>query len=152
MREDPSNSNLTKSLSTSANHLKRTKTEAVWRFFEGVFSQREVRIKDGDQSGSYRHLKWMDFEGKKLRCSQFINDTESSFLRDTGLIRDRWVQWSGSLFNTRSITLDPNIIEDLKIWPPCAPLEDLPLIFDLEKNIKSMSTGRLLDPMISPLN
>ena len=35
---------------------------------------------------------------------------------------DRWVQWFSSSLNTSSPALEPNIVEELKMWAPCTPL------------------------------
>ena len=111
MRADPGNSNLRKSLKTAGKRLKRVRIEAVQRFFEKFVSQLEVRIKDSDQASFYKHLKGMDFEGKKPCSSHYIKDAEGSLLRDMGLIRNRWVQWFSTLLNTKSPALHPNIVE-----------------------------------------
>ena len=60
MRADPSNSNLRRALNEAGRRLKRARIEAVQRFFEEFVSQLEVRIKDGDQAGFYKHLKGME--------------------------------------------------------------------------------------------
>ena len=78
---------------------------------------------------------------------------EGSLRRDMALICDRWVQWFSSLLSTKSPALDPNIVEELKVWPPCTPLDDLPSIFEEEETIESMSiVKRLLDSMSLTLN
>ena len=83
----------------------------------------------------------------------YIKDAEGASLRDMGLIRDRWVQWFSSLLKTKLSTLDPGIVEELKVWPPCTPLDDLPSIFEEEETIESMSiVKRLLDSMSLTLN
>ena len=48
-------------------------------------------------------------------------------MRDVGLIRERWIRWFHQLLNTKSSTLDPNIVDELKVWPPCNPLDDAPV-------------------------
>ena len=64
LRADPGNSNLRKSLKTAGKRHKRVRIEAVQRFFGEFVSRLEVRIKDSDQAGFYKHLKGMDFEVK----------------------------------------------------------------------------------------
>ena len=71
----------------------------------------------------------MDFEGNRSCSFAYIKDEEDRRLRDTGLIRDRWVQPFRTSFNTKSPVLDPDIVEELKVWPPFMPLDDLPSIF-----------------------
>ena len=89
---DPSSRNLRKYLKAGGKRRKRVRVEAVQRFFEEFVSQLEVRIKDGDQGGFYKHLKGMDLEGR-ISCSvQYIKDEEGRLLRDMEHNRDRWVQ------------------------------------------------------------
>ena len=108
-----------------------------------------MRIKDSAQVGFYKHLKKMDFEGKKS-CSHNIKDAEGSLFRDKGLIRDRWVQWLSTLLNAKSPALDRNIVEELKVRPPCTPLDDLPSMFDVEEPIKRMSNRKAVGPNEPP--
>ena len=80
-------------------------------------------------------------------CSvQYIKGEEGRQLRDNGLIRDRWVQWFTTLLSAKSPALDLNIVESLKVWPLCIPLDDLPFIFEVEENIKSMSNRKAAGP------
>ena len=72
-RADPGNSNLRRTLKAAGKRLKRVRIEAMRRFFEELFSQFEVRIKDG--SGRfYKYLKRTDFKGKILCSFQYIKD------------------------------------------------------------------------------
>lgn len=73
-------------------HLKRVRVDATQRLFEEPASLREVRIKDGDQSGSYKYSKAMDSEGNKSCGSQYIKNANADLLHDMRLTRDWWVQ------------------------------------------------------------
>ena len=46
----------------------------------------------------------------------------------------------------KSPALDPNIVEELKLWPPCTSLDDLPSTFEVEETIKSMSNRKSVGP------
>ena len=59
LRTDPANSNLRRTLKAAGTRLKCVRFEVVQRFFEEFVSQLEVRIRDGDQAGFYKHLKGM---------------------------------------------------------------------------------------------
>ena len=60
-----------------------------------------------------------------------------------GLIHDRWVQWFSTVRRTKSPALDLNIVEELKLWPPCVPLDDLPSpMFEVEETITSKSNRK----------
>ena len=72
----------------------------------------------------------MNLEGR-ISCSvQYIKDEEGRLLRDMGLTCDRRVQRFNSLLNTKSRALDRCVVEELKVWPPCARLDDLLSLFE----------------------
>ena len=48
--------------------------------------------------------------------------------------------------NTRSAALDQNIVEELKVWPPCIPFEYLASTFEVEETIKSMLNRKAVGP------
>ena len=52
-------------------------------------------------------------EGKRRFNSQYIKYKEGRLLRDNALIRKRWVRWFHKLVNTKSPTLDPNILDEV---------------------------------------
>ena len=84
------------------------------RFFEDCVSQLEGRIREGDQFVFFKHLKGMDVEVKRTFNSQYIKDEEGRLLRDNALICERWVRWLHKLLSTKSPTLDPSIVDELK--------------------------------------
>ena len=45
-------------------------------------------------------------------------------------------------YYSKSPALDLNVVEELKVWPPCIPLDDSPSIFEVEETIKSMSNRK----------
>ena len=120
-------------MKATTKQLKRTRAEAVQRFFEDYVSQLEGRIREGDQFGFYKHLKGMDVERKRTFNSQYIQDEEGRLLRDSALIRERWVRWFHKLLGTKPPTLDPSIVDELKQWPPCRPLDDVPSRYEVEE-------------------
>ena len=85
----------------------------------------------------------MDLDGRRSCSVQYIKDDEDRLLGDMELIRDRCVQWFSTLLNTKSPALDLNIVEELKVWPPCVSLDDLPSIFEVEETIKNRSNRNL---------
>ena len=87
-------------MKATSKQLKRTRTEAVPRFFEDYVSQLEGHIREGDQVGFYKHLKGIYEEGKRTLNSQYIEDEEGRFLRDNARIRERRVRWLYKLLNT----------------------------------------------------
>ena len=78
----------------------RVRFDGVQRLFEEFVGQLEVRIKEGDQAGFYKHLKEMDLEGRRSCSVIYIKDEECILLQDIELIRDRWVQWFSTLLST----------------------------------------------------
>ena len=83
----------------------------------------------------------MDVEGKMTLNSQYIRDEEGRFIRDIGLIKERWVRWFHKLLNTKSPTLDPTITDELKVWPPCSSLDYVPSRYEVEEAIRAMANS-----------
>ena len=65
VRSAPDDRGLRQVLKATTKQLKRTREEAVRRFFIDYVSQLKRRIREGDQSSFYKHLKGMDVEGKR---------------------------------------------------------------------------------------
>ena len=126
--------------------LKCTRAEAVQRFFEDYVSQLEGRVREGGQFGFYKHLKGMDVEGKRKFDSQYIKDEKGRLLRDNALIRERWVRWLHKLLNTKSPILDPSNVDELKQWPPCRPLHDVPSTYEVEEAIRALANRKAVGP------
>ena len=54
-------------------------------------------------------------------------------------MRERWVRWFHKLLNAKSPTLDPTITDELKVWPSCSPLDDVPSRYEVEEAIRAMA-------------
>ena len=145
-RSAPNDRGLRQALKATTKQLKRTRAQAVERFFEDYVSQLEGRIREGAQFGFYKHLKGMDVKGKRTFNSQYIKDEEGRLLRDNALIRERWVRWFHKLLNTKSPTLDPSIVDELKQWPPCRPLDDVPSKYEVEEAIRALANRKVVGP------
>ena len=88
----------------------------------------------------------MVVERKMIFNLQYIRDEEGRFLRDIGLIRERWVRWFHELLNTKSPALDPTITDELKVCPPCSPLDDDPSRYEVEEAIRVMANRKAVGP------
>ena len=88
----------------------------------------------------------MDVEGKRPFNSQYIKDEEGRLLRDTALFRERWVMWFNKLLSTKPPTLDPSIVDELKQWPPCKPLDDVPFRYEVEEAILALANRKAVGP------
>ena len=96
-----------------------------------------------DSTSTSRRWTWT---GRRFFNSQYIRDDEGRFLRYIELIRESWVSWFHKLLNTKSPTLDPTITNELKVWPPCSPLEDLPSRYEVEDVIRAMANRKVVGP------
>ena len=68
---------------------------------------------------------------------------ESRLLRDYVLIRERWMRWFHKLLNIESPTLDPVMVDELKQWASCRPLDDVPFRYEVkEEAIRAWLTER----------
>ena len=88
----------------------------------------------------------MDVEGKRTFNSEYIRGEEGRLLRDFGFIRERWVRWFHKLLNAKSPTLDPTITDELKVWSPCSPLDDVPSRYEVEEAIRAMANSKAIGP------
>ena len=114
VRSAPNDRGLRRALKATTKQLKRTRAEAGQRFFEDYVSRPERRIREGGLLGFYKHLKGMDVEGRRTFNSQNIKDEKGRLLQGSSLIRERGVRWIRKLLNTKSPTLDPSIVGELK--------------------------------------
>ena len=88
----------------------------------------------------------MHVEGKRTFNSQCIKNEEGRLLRDNTLIRKRWVRWFDKLLSTKSPTLDPSNVDELKQWPPCRPLDDVPSRYEVEEAIRALANRTAVGP------
>ena len=109
------------------------------RFFWEIGRKLEIRTREGDQAGFYKHLQTMNLEGKRDCCSVYVKDENDVLLRDVELIHERWVRWFHTPPNTKSPRLDPNIAEGLDQWPENMPLEAQPTMQELTDAIRSLA-------------
>ena len=50
-------------------------------------------------------------------------------------------EWGG-FTNFSSPTLDPSIVDELKQWPPCRPLDDVPPRYEVEEAIRALANRK----------
>ena len=92
LRAEPHNSNLRKAVKVAGTNLRKVRKAAVQSFFWDFVRKLEARAREGDQAGSYKHLRTMDLEGKRDHSSAYVKDEGGVLLRDVDLIRDRWAR------------------------------------------------------------
>ena len=67
-------------------------------------------------------------------------------LRDNTLIREQWVRWFHKMLNTKSPTHDPSIVDELKQWPPCRPLDDVSSRYEVKEAIRALANRKAVGP------
>ena len=67
-------------------------------------------------------------------------------LWENALIREWWVRRFHKLLNTKSPTLDPSIVDEVKQWPPCRPLDDVPSRCEVEEAIRPLTNRKEVGP------
>ena len=50
------------------------------------------------------------------------------------------------LAGTGSLYIDPSIVDELKQWPPCRPLDDVPSRYEVEEAIRALANRRAVGP------
>ena len=146
LRAEPRNSNLRQVVKMAGKNLRKVRKAAVLSFFWDFVRKLETRTREGDQAGSYKHLKTMNLEGKRDRSSTYVKDENGVLLRDVELIRERWVRWFHTLLNAKSPRLDPNVAEGLDQWPENMPLGVQPTMQELTDAIRSLANGKAVGP------
>ena len=56
------------------------------------------------------------------------------------------MRWFHKLLNTKSPTLDASIVDELKQWPPCRPLDDVPSRYEVEEAIRALANRKAVGP------
>ena len=126
--------------------LIHTCAQAVQRFLKDYVNQLEGRIRKDDQFGFYKHVKGMDVEQKRTFSSLYVKDEECRLLRDNAVIPERWVRWFHKLLTTKSPTLDPSIVDELKQWSPCRPLDYVPSMYEEEEATRALPNRKAVGP------
>ena len=81
-------------------------------FEEAHLAETERLLGNNDQRGFCKHLMNMvGLKGTKARSKQFIRDEDGTPLREKVRIRERWSEFCHKLRNTKSLKLDPTIID-----------------------------------------
>ena len=128
-------------------NLPKVRKAAVLSIFWDFVRQLETRTREGDQAGSFKHLKTMNLKWKQDRSSAYVKDKKNGvLLRDFELIRERWVQWFHTLLNAKSPRLDPNIADGLDQWAENMPLGVQPTMQELTDAICSLANGKAVGP------
>ena len=71
-----------------------------------------------NMSGLYKHLKKsVDLGGRQSGGQQYVTDENGVLLKDKGEILQRWARFFNILLNTKSPTLNPVIIEEVRQRP-----------------------------------
>ena len=85
----PNDRGLRRVLKATTKQLKRTRAEAVQRFFKYYVSQLDGHSREGNQFGFYKHLKGVDVKAKRTCGSQYIKDEKGRLPGNNALIRER---------------------------------------------------------------
>ena len=60
------------------------------------------------------------------------------------------MRWLQKLLTSKSLTLDPRIVDELKQWPPCSPLVDVPSMYEVEEAIRALANRKAVGPDVLP--
>ncbi|CAB1102654.1 unnamed protein product [Ectocarpus sp. CCAP 1310/34] len=94
----------------------------------------EAVYKDRDMRGLYQHLKRsVRLSGRQAGGQQPVADENGVLLRRTNDILQRWARFFGTLLNTNSPTLSPDIIEQVTQRPATRATRRLGAVPDLEE-------------------
>ena len=69
--------------------VRKVRKASVLSVFWDFVRKLEIRTREGDQAGFYKHLKTTNQEGKRDCNSAYIKDEDEVLLKDVELIRKR---------------------------------------------------------------
>ena len=81
----------------SGKKLRKVRKAAVLSLFWNFVCKIQIRNREGDQAGFYKHLKTMNLEEKRDRSSAYVKNENRVLLRNVELIRERWIRWFHTL-------------------------------------------------------
>ncbi|MEP5376703.1 MAG: hypothetical protein ABJQ14_13080 [Hyphomicrobiales bacterium] len=122
------------------------RTARVYTYFEEYLAETERLLANKDQRGFYKHLKsTVRLEGTRARSEQLVRDEDGTLLRDKVRIREGWAGFYHKLLNTKSLKLDPTIIDLLPPRPLHVSLGDGPSMDEMTEisNWKALGQDRL---------
>ena len=120
--------------------------------FWDVVRELETRIRQGDQTGFYKHLKTLNLGVRRDRSSAYIKDEDGILLKNVNLLHEQCVRWFHTLLNSKSPKLGPNIAKRFGQWPENMPLSDQPKMQELPGTIHSLANGKAVDRTESTLS
>ena len=126
--------------------IQKVRKAALLSFLWDFARKLEIRTREGDLAGFYKHLKTMNLEGNRDCSSAYVKDENGVLLKDAELICERWVRWFHTFLNVKSPRLDPNIAEGLDQWPENMPLGVQLAMQELTYVICSLANGKAVGP------
>ena len=81
-----------------------------------------------------------------MRSEQSIRDEDGSLLRDKVRIREQWAGCCHKPLNTKSLKLDPTIMDLLPPRPPKLSLEGDPSMDEVTEDLKRMPLWKAVAP------
>ena len=107
-------------------------------YFEDNIAEMEKLLTENNQRGFSEHLKGaVGTGGEKAVSEQYVRDEDGALLRDKVRIRKRWAGFSYRLLDTKSLALDPTIIELFPKRPLALPHGDEPAIDEMTGVVRS---------------
>ncbi len=96
----------------------------------------EAIYKDRDMRGLYQHLKRsVGLGGRQAGGQQFVADENGVLLRNKDEILQQWARFFGTLLNSKSPTLKPDVIDKVRHRPETRATRRLGAEPDLEDDI-----------------
>ena len=144
LRADLHSNNLGKAVNLAGNNLAKVRT--VLSVFCAFVRKLETPVREGNQTGLYKHLQMINLEGKQYLSWAYIEDEDGILLTDVDLIREGWLRWFHTFLNAKSPTLDLNIANGLDQWSEKIPLGVQPTMQELIDAIRLLTNRKAVRP------
>ena len=136
-----------KTLRSACTNLQEVIAAGMHVNFGGHLAETERLLAKNDQRGFYKHLKnTVGLERMKTRSDQFIRDENGTLLRDEVRSRERWSGFHHKRLNTKSLKLDPTIIDLYSSRPLTLYLGDEPFVDEMTESPQGMSNWNAVGP------
>ena len=121
-------------LKATCKGVKATIATSIYDHLERYVTELEAIYQDRDMRGLYQHLKRSTgLSGRQAGGQQFVTDENGVLLRNKDAILKRWRRFFNTLLNSKSPTLNPDVVEQVMQRPATRATRHLAAVPDLEE-------------------
>ena len=125
-------------MTSACANLQKVINAGVHAYFGGHLAETERLLVNNNQRVFYKHLtSTVELEGTTARSYQLIRDKDGTVLMDKVRFVNDEREFATNSWNTKSLKLDPTVIDLLPPRPPKLSLEDEPSVTGALKGVSN---------------